>query len=262
TATENIKNSGILQITMDVYVITTTQYICSSGHVDKKICRLAESPQCWLVAILDLDVRGEPGEEVKNANAYTNMQVFKNNLPFIFTLLCCYVAFIVVPALLFTLYLFSKDETPHRKPLPRRRSNEGLNNNTTNTNIDNNNLDAPQTELNPLFATSPQDSAPTGSQSESCISNKAPAYSGNRPHEEQQRALAQPNEPLAVQQVNERDSQNEESPEISSIESADSVTLLWNLGSEICQEPTLRKNCVIVGSGLLLAIMIYRLARK
>ncbi len=59
---------------MDVYVITTTQYICSSGHVDKKICRLAESPQCWLVAILDLDVRGEPGEEVKNANAYTNMQ--------------------------------------------------------------------------------------------------------------------------------------------------------------------------------------------
>ncbi|XP_078380139.1 uncharacterized protein LOC144663072 [Oculina patagonica] len=190
------------------------------------------------------------------------VEVFKNNLPFIFTLLCCYVAFIVVPALLFTLYLFSKDETPHRKPLPRRRSNEGLNNNTTNTNIDNNNLDAPQTELNPLFATSPQDSAPTGSQSESCISNKAPAYSGNRPHEEQQRALAQPNEPLAVQQVNERDSQNEESPEISSIESADSVTLLWNLGSEICQEPTLRKNCVIVGSGLLLAIMIYRLARK
>lgn len=37
--------------------------------------------------------------------------VLKNNLTFIVTLLSCYFVFVVAPVLLFTVYLFSKDET-------------------------------------------------------------------------------------------------------------------------------------------------------
>lgn len=99
-----------------------------------------------------------------------------------------------------------------------------------------------ETELNPLIATPPLDSGPARSKTESCICDKTPACSGSLPSEEQQlRSVAvQPNGPMTAQQLNKSDLQFEESPEKSNIESADSVTLLWDLGSEICQEPKLR----------------------
>ncbi|KAJ7385269.1 hypothetical protein OS493_016340 [Desmophyllum pertusum] len=74
------------------------------------------------------------------------------------------------------------------------------------------------------------------------------------PHEEQQRAVLPLNGPMTGQQY-------EESPDVSNIESADSVTLLRNLGSKIYQESNTRTNCVIAASGILLTFGIYHLLR-
>lgn len=126
--------------------------------------------------------------------------------------------------------------------MPRRRSNEELENNIIdNTSTNASNMEAPDTELNSILITgSTQASEPARSKSESSISKQTPAYSGIYSQEEQQRVATQPNGSLSEQQVDECDSQNEESPVISSVETADSVTLLWSLGSDICQASTIR----------------------